>query len=420
MEISAAEQFVEKHYRHNFLFNMLDGAMFWIGYSFIAPGLILPLYASHFTDNNLLLGIIPSMSAVGYMLPQLFTANWAQRLPLKKVLPVNLGFFTERLPIFLLAPAAYFLAGSSPLAALAALYLFFGWHSLGAGLVAVGWQDMIAKVIPIDRRGRFMGITSFLGNGTGALGAAGAAWLLANYEFPGGYVLAFAVAALFIFLSWAFLAQTREPPVVTHTETHSQLEYFRQLPAVVRADPNFRNFLIAQAVLNLAGMANGFLMIYAARTWGLPDSYAGTFTSVMMLFQAAANLGFGLLADRRGYKLLVELSCVLGMLAIGLAVAVPAPWIFFVVFALRGAATAAGFISSIAITMEFTTAELRPTYIGLSNTISGLAGFAAPLLGGWLANSLGFSAMFVICIGIGLAGLAGMFWLVKDPRKSSG
>ena len=130
--ISKVDEFVERNYRHNFIVNVLDGTNFWFGYSFIAPGVILPLYVSHFTDNSLVIGLVAVINGVGYFLPQLFTANWVQKLPLKKNVPVKLGFILERLPIFLLAPTALLFSHSFSLA-VAVFLLLFAWHSFGAG-----------------------------------------------------------------------------------------------------------------------------------------------------------------------------------------------------------------------------------------------------------------------------------------------
>ena len=63
------------------------------------------------------------------------------------------------------------LAQSAPLAALVALVLMFGISGASAGFATPAWFDMIAKVIPLRRRGLFTG----LGHGLGALmGVAGA------------------------------------------------------------------------------------------------------------------------------------------------------------------------------------------------------------------------------------------------------
>ena len=208
----AFEREIERNYRHNFIVNLLDGTNFWLGYSFIAPGVILPLYVSHFTSSKFLIGLVAVISASGYFLPQLFTANWVESLPRKREVVVRLGFTLERLPIFLF-PLAALLATRSATLALVSIFILFAWHSFGAGTLAVAWQDMIGKIFPLDRRGRFMGFTNFGGTATGVIGATLAAWLLDKYPFPNGYIYIFTLAAFFIFLSWIFLYQTREPTV---------------------------------------------------------------------------------------------------------------------------------------------------------------------------------------------------------------
>ena len=79
--ISAEEQ-IERNYRWNFTVNALDGASFWFGMSFISSTIILPLFVSHFTNNPLLIGLIPFIwPPPGIFLPQLFMANAVERAP---------------------------------------------------------------------------------------------------------------------------------------------------------------------------------------------------------------------------------------------------------------------------------------------------------------------------------------------------
>jgi MFS family permease len=416
MGIEEFNQQVEKHYRHNFLYNMLDGSLFWLGYNFFAPSQILPLYASYFTQNTFLIGLIASLGSIGYLVPQLFTSNRVQRMPVKKRMVVNIGFFLERLPVILLPLSAFFFAPASPVLALISLYALFSWHSLGAGTIAVAWQDMVAKVIPVNRRGRFFGVTNFIGTGTGVVGAAGAAWMLASYPFPMGYVLCFALAALFIFLSWVAIAQTREPALLTQEQPRSQIDFFRQLPGVIRRDANFARYLATAATITFSNLGVGFLMVYAVRRWELPDSLAGVFTSVMLIGQSLANLVYGALADRKGHKLVMEISVLAGTLSFVLAAAAPEWSWFYVVFALRGVYLAGSLLSGIAIALEFSAPDMRPTYIGLNSTFSGVAAVLAPLVGSLLADQLGFQALFFIGSAIGLCGLGMLRWLVREPR----
>ncbi len=411
---------VERDYRHNALVNLLDGTFFWFGASFFNPTTILPLYVNHLTDSRLAIGLLSTIASTGWLLPQLFTAPWVQRLPRKKVVPVRLGLFTERLPVLLLVPAAW-LAARAPGAALVIFFVLFAWHVIGAGVVAVGWQDMLARIIPVDRRGRFLGITNFGGTATGVLGAAAASWMLDRYPFPQGYALCFAAAALLIFMSWIFLSLTREPAQVHHEPDGPQRGYWRRLPSmlldVVRTDANFRRYLLSQMVVTLGRMAVGFLTVYAVQRWQLTDSRAGGFTAPMLVGQALSNLLFGALADRRGHKLVLELSTLSGALAVGLAVFAPSPAWFYLIFALIGASNAGFILSGIMIIPEFSTSDLRPTYIGVNNTVTGVVAAVAPMLGAWLAAVLGYRGLFVVASLIGLVGLILLRWSVREPRQ---
>ena len=418
MADSTLECEIERNYRFNAVVNVLDGTFFWFGSSFIAARTILPLYVSHFTDSKLVLGLLSTIAAAGWLVPQLFTANWVQRLPRKKIGVVNVGLFTERLPILMMALTAWLFA-RSPTLALVAFFVCFAWHVGGAGAVAVSWQDMIAKIIPLDRRGRFFGITNFGGTATGVLGAMAATWLLAHHDFPYGYVRCFAAAAVLIFTSWIFIALTREPAQVNREPAVSQQEYLRRLPSLLRGDLNFRRYLVSQIVASLGGMAGGFVAVYAVQRWQLSDSQAGGFTTSMLIGQALSNLLFGVLADRKGHKLVLELSTLCGVLSVGLASLASAPAWFYAVFALSGASVAGFMLSGIMIVFEFSTSDLRPTYIGLSNTTIGIVSAVAPLIGGLLAGVVGYQALFAVACTIGAASLALLRWTVRDPRHAS-
>lgn len=413
---ASAQAEIERNYRWNFVVNALDGASFWFGMSFISSTIILPLYVSHFTDNPLLIGLIPFMGGAGYLLPQLFVANAVARAPRKKFFPVNLGFFLERLPIFLLVPSTYFLSTSRPTLALTFFFLLYAWHTFGAGGIVVGWQDMIAKLFPVNRRGRFFGITNFVGNGAGVLGALAVPFVLEKYPFPMGYVISFSVAAVLIFISWVFLALTREPAVYSSKPAVSQRDYFKSLPQILRQDPNFVVYLASSMVFYLSNMATGFLVVYTVHTWALPDSQASGFTIAMQIGLALGNLFFGFLADRKGHKLSLEITVILGVISLVLAIVAPLAWWFFPVFFLRGALGGGGFVSGISIVYEFTDSENRPTYIGLANTLSGIAGAVAPMLGGWLVGVAGYRTMFVVAAIISVISWGLLRFGVKEPR----
>ncbi len=414
---AAIQQKIERNYRWNFLVNTLDGASFGFGMSFFSSEIVLPLFVSHFTASPLAIGLISFLGWGGVLLPQLFMANAVERAPRKKFFPMTLGFFLERLPVFLLAPTIYLLANSQPILTLVIFFVLYTWPNVGAGVIIVGWQDMIAKVIPVEKRGRFFGISNFIGNGTGILGALAVPFVLGKFTFPLGYVFSFAVAGALFFLSWMSLSLTREPVVYSSKPPVSQLDYLRSLPQVLRRDRNFCVYLLSQIIFSLSGMATGFLAVYTVRTWNLSDAEASGFMIAWQIGLTLANLFFGFLSDRKGHKLSLEICFLLSALALVLAIMAPSPWWFFPIFFLCGAVSAGTFISGISIVYEFTDAENRPTYIGLANTIPGIVVSVAPLMGGWLAGATNYRSMFIFSAVIGVVSWVLLHFAVREPRK---
>ena len=406
-----------RNYRWNFVVQALDFGLFWFASSFASSTTILPLFVSKLTTSTLPIGLVAVVAQGGWYLPQLFTANLIERLPRMKPVVVNLGFFLERVPFFLIVAAPVF-ALKSPEAALVLLLVGWTWHNVGAGIIAPAWQDLVARCFPVERRGRFFGVAAFLGAGAGALGAGVSAWLLAELAFPLSFVAVLGIAAAGITLSWVFLALTREPVQGVASARRSQSQYLAELPDLVRGDRNFARFLLARLLLAAGGMAIGFVTVAAVQRWHLPDSQVGLFTAAMLVGQTAGNLGFGLLADRRGNLMVLRLGSAASVLAYAAAWAIPVPELFWIVFVFLGLGASSTLISGILVVMEFAPADRRPTYVGITNTGVGLVGGAAPFVGAALA-SLSYDALFVASLLACVGSLVVFTGFVKEPRTGN-
>ena len=75
------------------------------------------------------------------------------------------GSLGERFPYFFIARGRLGLCRACADADADALLLFIGMAAFSAGIATPAWFDMIAKVIPVQRRGIWSGI----GHGVGAL-----------------------------------------------------------------------------------------------------------------------------------------------------------------------------------------------------------------------------------------------------------
>ena len=348
----------------------------------------------------------------------LFTANATERVARKKPIVVNLGFFTERLPLWLL-PVAALLCLADPLAALLLFFVAYACHGLGAGAIAPAWSDMFARCFPVEKRGWFFGFTAFVGTGLGAVGAVYSGQLLEAFPYPINFAIVFLIAAVAITISWFFIAMTREPVQRVHDEILRQNgQSWPKIVGIVRGDKNFRNFLLTRLLATLARMGAGFITVAAIYRWQVSDSTVGLYTAALLFGQTAGNLVAGVLADRRGHKLSLEWGLGASTVAFALAWWAPTPEWFYVVFFLTGVANGMTIVSGVLIVMEFSRAVHRPTYVGIGNTVSGIGMVVAPLIGGVLAV-MGYNWLFAASALVGVAALVMLHVSVREPRDQT-
>ena len=224
----------QKNIGWNFAVNLWDIMFITLGLSLVSRDTVMPVLVSNLTDSKLAIGMIPALVTLGYYLPQLLSANISERMTYKKPFVAIIGFFGERLPYLLIAVSLYFLAVDAPLASLFIFFLCIGVASSSAGFGTPAWFDMIAKVIPVERRG----IWSGLGHGLGAVISVAALYLVAlpimqRTAYPANFALLFTLAFVAMAVSWVGLVLTREPPTQIVKASMASTVYFRQLPQLL-------------------------------------------------------------------------------------------------------------------------------------------------------------------------------------------
>lgn len=411
---SEVEAEAARNYRWNFGANLVDGLAFWFGLAFVSSSTIIPLFVSKITLNPLVFGLVAMVAQSSWYIPQLLTAGHIERLDRKKPVVINAGFLLERLPV-LFWPLAAYLAADYPIAALAIFIVSYAWHGLGAGMIAPAWQDLLARCFPVNKRGWLFGLTSFAGTGAATLGAGVSSRLLRDFAFPINFVILFAIAATAILLSWVGLAFVREPVQAVPHERKLQGAGWARMRETVRKDRNFRTFMGARMALVLGTMGSGFLTVMAVERWDVADSVVGIYTAILLLGQTAGNLMAGLIADRIGHKVPLVIGGIAQVMGYLLAAQISSPTGMYLVYALVGFGVGINIVSGVLIALEFSTAERRPTYVGLANSAVGIASGLAPLLGGWIAG-FGYPGLFLVGAGISAAALLWLQLGVADPR----
>lgn len=407
---------IRKHLRHNTIVNLLDGAFFGSALGFASFVTVLPLFVSNMTDSALLIGLIPAIHMMGWQLPQLFTANRLsqQKLYRPAVLKATIH---ERLPFLGLALLAWFSSSMDRQLALVLTFLLLIWQGLGGGFTANAWQSMIGKIIPSERRGTFFGLQSAAANLLSSGAAVLAGLILAQFFPPRNFSLVFLLAAVSMGISFFFLSRTREPESVRPEPPLPTQMFWSNLGAILKRDGNFRWFLGARMLSQLAVVAFSFYTVYVVRYHGLSEVQVGVMTGVLLGIQTLANPLVGWIGDHWSQRIALEIGAGAAALSAILAWWAPSPVWFYLVFSLAGIANAALWTVTLAMTLKFGQETERPAYIGLANTLVAPATILAPILGGLLADHLGYTAAFQASALGGLATVAVLQLFVRDPQQ---
>lgn len=408
--------FIQKNLRYNVFIGLADAAFFGIGWGFSSFGTILPLFVSQMTDSAILIGLIPAIHAVGWQLPQLFTANQVARL--RQYKPMVLWMTVhERLPFMGLALAAWLLPLWGAQVILPLTFLLLIWQGLGSGFTANPWQSMIAKIIPAEARGSFFGLQAAIANITISGASVAAGYLLNLFESPLDYVLCFSLASLAYLLSMAVLSLTREPPDEEKVIPEQETSLLAGMMAILRRDRNFAAFMLVRVLYQFATMGFAFYIVYGLRRFDMDTVTAGYLTAALTIAQTIANAGMGWLGDRIGHRAMLIVGMAAVVVSSLLAWGAPSiGWLYPVVIA-SALANVAYWTIGMAMTVQFGTEAERPVYIGISNTLVAPFTILAPVLGGWIADSFGYPATFLISALGGVVVTLLMIFLVRDPRQ---
>jgi MFS family permease len=402
--------------RWNFIANTLDGALFALGLTIVSQHTVLPVLVRKIGGGNVAVGLIPVLWVLGFNLPQVLIAGAV--LPKKRRKPLLLQTaLVQRVPWLLLALAALLLFERMESdAALALFFLLYGMAAVGGAINLPVWFDLIAKLTPVALRGRLFGARTISGSLLGAGGGIVATFVLARFQYPGSYALLFALTFGVMVLSYLCLAVLREEGDSVPSEAVRRPWAPASLPRLFRDFPNYRNFVIADALSISGGIGAAFYAVHAFDRFSLPDSYAGGFTTVMMVSGAAGGTAFGLLADRFGHRLNLQAAALSTMVACLLAVTAPTVELYAAVFVCASLAIAVTLISRLPFLAEISPESERPTMVAGANLV------ASPfvlwgLAGGYIADRVGLTSVFLLA---GAFAAAAFLWLtlrVKEPRS---
>ncbi len=405
--------FVNRHLTRNVSAQVVNGMFGQTGFRLVQAPTFLPAYLFALSGSDFAVGLARSLQAAGTVASPVIGASMIGHRTHILGTMLTVGVLM-RLQILGMALAGFLLATTPTLYVVILMLTLMGFFQ---GMYQVTQNSLRAKVIPVNKRGVVTGIRNFLaGLSSAAVSYIAGAYIIEQDLFGDGYATVFTLAFIIGMAGLLALATTKEPGSVTVKQKESVKGTLRLLPGLLRDDPAFAKFFYARALASFGRMAMPFYILFAASRMEISGSALGLLTTVWMITSSVTNIFWGLLADRRGYRIVMIATLALWTLShvqLLFTHDLSGMIIFFIIMGLAQGGFAQ---ASQNMVMEFGRTEDIPLRLAASGTAVNLIGTIGPVMGGLIAMG-SYQALFITCIVLQLIALAIIIRTVPEPRS---
>jgi len=404
---------VQSNLRRNVAAQLLNGMFGQTGFRLIQAPTFVPQYLFLLSGSEFVVGLARSLQAAGTVVsPVLGAALIGHRTHILGA-TLTVGVLM-RLQILGLALTGFMLAGHS---ALITSIVFLALMGFFLGMSQITMNSLRAKVIPVERRGIVSGARNFLAGLSSAVASYYAGSYFIEQEVLGnGYATVFLLAFLITSVGLLALALTREPAAETVNERTSFIGTMKSMGPLLRQDPDFQKFFYARALGAFGRMALPFYILFANTKTEISGVELGILTTVWMLTSSTTNLIWGVLADRRGYRLVLIITLALWIASHVQILTVDGLADMLVFFIVMGMASGGFNQAGQNMVLEFGRVEDIPRRLAASGSVVNLVGTIGPVLGGLIVLGLSYTTLFVFVILLQLIALIIILRSVPEPR----
>ncbi|PSR22235.1 MAG: hypothetical protein C7B45_07645 [Sulfobacillus acidophilus] len=373
--------------RTNMRHSILNGA-----FGTVATGIVstfVPLYlidALH--ASNQIIGWLNALPALAGLLGSLIGAVWVPRLFRYRNFSV-LNYLGARL--------SYLLMAAVPASAATANSLIVAVYSIGSvpqTLGTLGWQALMAKLIPSGLRENFFGHRYALITivGLGGTIVIGIALQFFNPDWPVPYRVLFVVAGVLGVIEVSYLVRHREP-LGGERPRPMRWRVWTDLWTV----PRFRRYVLLAAFFNFGWQLSWPLFsIYQIKTAHATGLWIGLFTIATQATEIVTFRWWGKFAQKRGGLVTMGFSGLgIGLVPL-LTILSPNLWYLTAVNLYSGLFASGMTLLLFTELLHASPVADRSAAIAFYNVVLGLVAFLSPELGVYLLPALGMDGTMLL------------------------
>jgi MFS family permease len=303
-------------------------------------------------------------------------------------------------------------------------------HDAGAGIAVIiavnavitfannfanpAWTAMVADIVPREIRGRFFSHRNFAVNLPALLVVPLAGLLIQAANGPraplAGYQLVFLLAFVTGMVATFSFARIDDPLPASQARQPLRLG---ELVRTIRYAPGFLSLVVCTLIWSLGvQIVAPFLNVYLVNDLGATTAMVGWITAASSLAALMTARWLGRWVDRRGnIWAQAAMSFIIPIIPLAWMVA-RAPWQVGLINAMAGILWTGYGLASFNLLLDIAPEKARPEANALFQLVVAGSATVAPIVGGHLADAMGYRPIFILSAAIRLLGALAFLWLV--------
>ena len=370
---------------------VIDGVFANASENMIGPFLALFALALGATKGQIgLLSALPALLSNSLQIPSArFTERWGDRRQLVVVTSIM-----SRFTVLAIATVPLMLKGD------AAIYSFIGLVTLRGFFSSIGvpgWTSIMADITPRDTRGSYFAYRNIMCNLAALVGTLIAGLLVKGYDFPLGYQISFVVAVGVGLTASYYYSTMPIPPLAKKAAIRQEASGLKNWWQAISKYTAFRNYCLTSVLWNFGvSFAGPLFAVYYRENLGGDPGFWGVVTASGLIATLVGQRFWGRMADQYGQKNVMLLGGI-GAASLPFMWWLVPRWELAVVAQFLGSFCWGGYnLAAFNLILEITPDEGRTTFVGVYNTMAGLASSLGPLAGGFLADAYGLRVVIII------------------------
>jgi len=270
---------------------------------------------------------------------------------------------------------------------------------MAANLGVPAWTALQASLIPKSMRGQYYANRNMVLNACAVL-ATLLATVLLRLEFPRNYQILFVITTILGLISvylFSKIAFDQTPPKEKISSGESYLKKVKAFAKEIGSQKDFSSYVVSAIVWNLGiQIASPLFVVYFVEDLGGPAGSWALFSAVNLASMVLIQRYWGRLADFFGQKS-VMMASGLGIITLPLLWWIaPNTWFPFIIHIVNGVLWGGYNLAAFNLLLEVTPDDSRSVYVGVYNTMMGVATAVGPLIGGFAAEVVGLRPIFLV------------------------